>query len=477
MVMTSAKWKNWKKKRKHTINGFLIVCVVGGMDYSIVFASLYLYLTTQVKADNPSLFYGLIIAVYSFSSTIFGLICGILIDKYRKMRLYTNITLLLQIIGSLIYVIPFSPSYLLVGRLIAGAGDTFSSTSTGETVRLFDTHQATSNIWKIAAAYSVGFALGPGIGIIFKDISFDIWLIHVEYTNFVGIFIAGLLLIALIAANLLIHDCSLEFDLKEYLRENNLEFISDDHFDVLFEQDNKAREKIMNSALIQKDKVKLNSETTPLLFKQEKSTTALVKALLKNANIVFIFISSFFFMHSLFAFDVLLPLVSLELLKWDITALTIILVASAILYFFALMLFSKFCTSNSGVYNMTIICILLHLIEFGILIAMKMVTRNLTKNVTLMVAFLICYIFVWFIEEVLLRSILAQMVPSQVQSFTESIRNGFSRASTVVASLTAPAALGVLHYWSVALLGSTVIFLLIFLLKKKQLTHIEAIRI
>ena len=54
MVMTSAKWKNWKKKRKHTINGFLIVCVVGGMDYSIVFASLYLYLTTQVKADNPS---------------------------------------------------------------------------------------------------------------------------------------------------------------------------------------------------------------------------------------------------------------------------------------------------------------------------------------------------------------------------------------------------------------------------------------
>ena len=69
------------------------------------------------------------------------------------------------------------------------------------------------------------------------------------------------------------------------------------------------------------------------------------------------------------------------------------------------------------------------------------------------------------------------MVPSQVQSFTESIRNGFSRASTVVASLTAPAALGVLHYWSVALLGSTVIFLLIFLLKRKQLTHIEAIRI
>ena len=460
MDLTPEKWAKWRRKRKNTVYGFLIICVVGGMDYSIVFATLYIYLTSQVKTDKPNLYYGLIIAVYSCSSTLVGLICGRLIDKYRKMRLYANITLVLQIIGSLIYVIPFSPAYLLVGRLIAGAGDTFSSTCSGETVRIFDSRQATSNIWKIAAAYSVGFALGPGLGIFFKNISFDIWIIHVDYTNFVGIFIAGLLFIALILANALIHDCSLEFDLKAYLRKHDLDFIHDDHFHVY-------------DVHFRNFELESDSEMTSLLPEKGKSTAELLKVLLKNPNVVLILLSSFFFMYCLFASDVLLPLIILELIKWDITALTLIFVVYGVTYFFALMIFSRLCTSNFWVSNMTIICISLQMVGFGLFIAMKLFPRNFTTDVILMIAFLVSYIFVWFIEEVLLRCILAKMVPSHVQSFTESLRNGFSRAATVLAALTAPMVLVILHYWSMALLGTTFIFLLIFLSKRKSFKDTE----
>ena len=248
--------------------------------------------------------------MYSCSSTLLSLICGRLIEKYRKMRLYANITLVLQIFGSLVYIISFSPAYLLIGRSISSVGDTFSSTSSGETVRLFNSHQATSNLWKIAATYLVGFALGPGLGILFKNISFDIWLIHVDYTNFVGIFIASLLFIALILANALIHDCSLEFDLKTYLRKHDLDFIDDDHFHVYDADFGNAE-------------LESNSEKTPLLLVKGKSTAELMKTLLKNLNVVLILLSSFFFMYCLFASDVLLPLIILELIKWDITALTI----------------------------------------------------------------------------------------------------------------------------------------------------------
>ena len=204
--------------------------------------------------------------MYSCSSTLQGSICGRLIEKYRKMRLYVNITLVLQIVGSLVYVIPFSPAHLLIGSSIAGAGDTFSSTSSGQTVRLFDSHQATSNLWKIAAAYLVGFALGPGFGILFKNISFDIWLIHVDYTNFVGIFIAGLLFTALIVANALIVG-------KVYLRKHDLDFIDDDHFHVY-------------DADFGNVELEGNSEKTPLLPEKGKSTAELMKTLLKNPNVV-----------------------------------------------------------------------------------------------------------------------------------------------------------------------------------------------
>ena len=204
--------------------------------------------------------------MYSCSSTLQGSICGRLIEKYRKMRLYVNITLVLQIVGSLVYVIPFSPAHLLIGSSIAGAGDTFSSTSSGQTVRLFDSHQATSNLWKIAAAYLVGFALGPGLGILFKNISFDIWLIHVDYTNFVGIFIAGLLFTALIVANALIVG-------KVYLRKHDLDFIDDDRFHV-YDTDFGNVE------------LEGNSEKTPLLPEKGKSTAELMKTLLKNPNVV-----------------------------------------------------------------------------------------------------------------------------------------------------------------------------------------------
>ena len=182
-------------------------------------------------------------------------------------------------------------------------------------------------------------------------------------------------------------------------------------------------------------------------------------------------------MYCLFATDVLLPLITSELMKWDITALTLIFLVFGVIYFFALMILPRLCTSNFWVCNMTIICILLQMVGFGLFTVVKIFLRNVTTDGILMIPFLVCYIFVWFIEEVLLTCILAMMVSSHVQSFTESLRNGFSRAATVLAAVTAPMVLVVLHYRSMALFGIAFIFLLIFLSKRKSFVDVENIRI
>ena len=67
------------------------------------------------------------------------------------------------------------------------------------------------------------------------------------------------------------------------------------------------------------------------------------------------------------------------------------------------------------------------------------------------------------------------MIPSHMQSFRESLRNGFSKVATVLAALTAPMVLTFLHHWSMALLGTTAIVLLIFFSKRKSFIDPENI--
>ena len=76
---------------------------------------------------------------------------------------------------------------------------------------------------------------------------------------------------------------------------------------------------------------------------------------------------------------------------------------------------------------------------------------------------------VWTIEEVLLRNLISTMVPSKVQSFTESIRSGFTRLATIVASATTPLVVSIMDWWCVALIGITILFLMCFVCRKRHL--------
>ena len=93
MTFTGAWFQKWKKKRRNTVVACVIVGIIRGINYSITLATLYLYLTTIIKATKPELFYVIITAAYSCSSAIFGVTSGRLFDKYRRAIIYTNIKL------------------------------------------------------------------------------------------------------------------------------------------------------------------------------------------------------------------------------------------------------------------------------------------------------------------------------------------------------------------------------------------------
>ena len=53
--ITPDQWTRWKKKRRSTFMGYLLVGVMVGIDYSFMFTTLYLYLEQMIKTPNPRL--------------------------------------------------------------------------------------------------------------------------------------------------------------------------------------------------------------------------------------------------------------------------------------------------------------------------------------------------------------------------------------------------------------------------------------
>ena len=70
---------------------------------------------------------------------------------------YVKYAVGVQITGLILYVIPLHPVFLLVGRLISGIGDPFTSVVSGEVIRLFDEEGGARAMMIMASIYSVGF--------------------------------------------------------------------------------------------------------------------------------------------------------------------------------------------------------------------------------------------------------------------------------------------------------------------------------
>ena len=60
--INNQQWVTWKKKRRNTLICYLILMFFAGVDYSMVFATLYLYLAEVVKTNYPNIYYGIAIA-------------------------------------------------------------------------------------------------------------------------------------------------------------------------------------------------------------------------------------------------------------------------------------------------------------------------------------------------------------------------------------------------------------------------------
>ena len=115
------------------------------------------------------------------------------------------------------------------------------------------------------------------------------------------------------------------------------------------------------------------------------------------------------------------------------------------------------------------------ILMFVTTILMKIWSRDHWRDIILVLFFVLFWVFSWIIEEVIMRCMLAKMVPSTTQSFVETLRNGVSRVSTILASITAPLVMNFLHWWSTTLIVVVALLLLAFVVRRRELCDIHQI--
>ena len=401
--------KAWKVKRTKTCVGFIIENICLGMEYSLTFSTLWLYLEDLIKTEEKRFFYSLVSSVFIISQVAGAMIFGKITDKYRNVRMMFTFANALIIIGNVLYVVPFTPWFLVAGRSLSGFGAGVRVVTTSELARSFPREMLSSIFSLIGMTNGLGFVLGPVIN--FPFLKMDIWLynVHVTYANVPGLYLAAIFALVQICNCFLIHDLSKEYDLKASQTDKNNE----------------------KEVLIDENRTQLKQNCT------DTSITSISKQIFLHIDIVLILLLSFGFMYSVVLFNLWQSMVIVKLLHWGPLEINIILLVNGISEFLLFMLLLKFPLNGMSMVYTSWLCALSLTGINLMLIAFKLYNLSLFLNITMWTLYSIFFAIVIIMEEIFLIGTLAKMSETGVQAFAESIRLVFSRIGALIALLTA----------------------------------------
>jgi len=176
--------------------------------------------------DQLNIYYGLMYAASYLPCLLFITVVAHLGDKYRRIKLIIFILNFVTIIGSIVYLIPNSPMYLLLGRFLTGFNIAARPLMTGEMARVYNQDELGTKIQIFRGTYVFGKASGTLLVALFLNTDFFLGSIHIQYANISSLIIFCLTCFAQLLVVLFVHDLSKELDLKEFsISENSLENI------------------------------------------------------------------------------------------------------------------------------------------------------------------------------------------------------------------------------------------------------------
>ena len=88
-----------------------------------------------------------------------------------------------------------------------------------------------------------------------------------------------------------------------------------------------------------------------------------------------------------------------------------------------------------------------------------------------MVLFMFSLTIGWNFDDVMIRVMFANMVPSKIQSFSETLRGGMSRSAIIAGSFTVAVILPWAHWWSSGIIVLNLLLLIAFIIRGRHLIN------
>ena len=395
-------YQKWLNMRKQTMIIFVFQSLLLGMDASLTLLTLYMYLKEDIKSDMTLMYYSVISVLFYLPSLCFSAIIGYLVDRYRNVRLTFFTINVLMIVGNLLYALPYSPWFLMVGRLLAGVGGPLRSVMTGEIARSYSADTLRSKLSYMGLSYCSGYIAGPAFNVVFRNIEFTIMSWKVTYLNIPGLYMAVLFSILQVMSVIMLSNLSKVYDLK-------METMKD-----------MVKEDVTINNPIEEAK-----ESTHLLNRTEGVSSSIhtLRKMLANFDIVLLLSLAFFQYYFANCFVMWRPLIVIEKMHWTIYSLGFVYIGQGVSCVLPCLFFIFGCTtSNKFIFYVAVLTQPALIFIHVIFIVLFDYNTNLYLNISLWIMYCVLYIPNIVVEEIFLVGALAQMVSSKYQVFADGIR-------------------------------------------------------
>ena len=567
-MLTGDQLEAWKKKRRSTMIMTAIHRVLYGIQYSNVFATLWIYLTTLVQSDHPYLWYSIISVSFHVSGIIITLIVGRISDKTRDIRACFLVATALTIIGNILYSLPYSIYYVFAGRFVSGSIVATRPLVTGEVVRVYEEDEVLRMLSVQGMCFGLGLTVGPAMNFIFVNFDFTIGSLHLTYANAPSLFLSFVFAVMEILMVFFLHNLSKEFDLKDKRTkaENKLQhfalttasdirglstkcatsiggrnntvqnpqqIISTAAFEIqdpftnhFGSNDNKfviENDSVENSQLndakqsctdcspdtdlslsAERELFGTNAvdhhenhsshsntvsnrqivalqyldeslehdihEDTSFLIQDDVPGVAQVLCkMLVNFDSVFIILSTCLLNSIYNSSEFWTPIVVTKLLNWGAVELNAIFLASGIVSILMTLGIAAIKMHANTYFNLNLFVILGLVVLEGTFIVLKLYYENNNLNIAMYSIHSLLVGVTFAYEDAFLANILAQMLPSSVQSLGESIRLTFLRIASIVTLFTGGLVFNWIEYVATGLAVCLILQFFVMICRKKYL--------